>query len=101
MELAAGAVKPFCAERFVKPVRGICRFAKKEHRCDAAFDEPARHRAQKEPTNALTVKAPQNIDFVQFAGEAGHTSVVECALGKADKLASGVFNDNAEPALIG
>src|SRR6185436_7004606 len=100
VKLAARAVKPLCAEGFVESVGRIRGLAEEEHRRDTPLDEPTRHRAQEEPTDALTVNPPQHVNLVQFALETGHPTVVWRALRKTDQLANVILDDEAKPATI-
>ena len=100
VKLSAGTVEPPGLKHFVKSIRRIRCLTEEEHRSDTSLEEAAGHMTQKESTDALAVKAAQDVNLVELTRKARHPAVMWRPLCKADQLAPIILDDEAKPTPV-
>ena len=96
MKLTFGRQESYSAQVFVEAIGRVPRVTKEEHRTDPLRQEAIGNLAHEQSAKALPLKAPQDVDLVEFALVARHATIMARAPCETDELMRDVFHNKRE-----
>jgi hypothetical protein len=96
MELPFPRQESHGSQAFVEAIRRISGVSEQQHRPDALTEKPIRNLADQQSAKPVPVKAPQDIDLVEFALVAKDAAVMSRAPCETNELMRVLFDDKRE-----
>jgi hypothetical protein len=81
---------------FVEAIGWVPCVSEEQHRPDPLTQKPIRNLTYEQSAKALPMKAPQDIDLVEFALVARHATIVAPAPCETNELMGGLFHNKRE-----